>query len=250
MEIRILRYDTIDSTNSEALRQAKMGAAEGLCIVADEQAAGRGRHGRVWVSEKDSGLYFSILLRPSLPSSLLPLITLMSAVSVHDALLRFAVDADIKWVNDLLVSEKKICGILAEATDTPDGLAVVVGIGINLTAGNHPPEIASTATSIESETGLTPNKTRITEHLVDALISNYGLLCGEVGPSTIRELWCERSSYAEGKKIVAKIAGETITGVTRGIEENGALRLELGDGSIRTLQAGEIERIRTTSAES
>lgn len=245
MEIRILRYDSIDSTNSETLRQAKLGAAEGLCIVADEQTAGRGRHGRVWVSPKGSGLYFSILLRPQLPASLLPLMTLMSAVSVHTALLKCAVNADIKWVNDLLVNEKKICGILAETAETPNGLAVVVGIGINLTAENYPPEIASTATSIESETGIAPNKVRVTEDLLDSLISDYEALCAENGPATIRRLWCERSSYAEGKAIIARSAGETVTGVTRGIEENGALRVELNDGSVRSIQAGEIEQLRS-----
>lgn len=245
MKIRVLHFDVIDSTNSEAMRQARLGAEEGLCIVADEQTAGRGRQGRVWVSEKGSGLYFSMLLRPTLPPNLLPLITLMSAVSVHDALLRQEVVADIKWVNDLLVDERKICGILSETTETPGGPAVIVGIGINLKESNYPPEIADRATSIESVAGRTVDRARVIEDLLGALTANYALLSGESGPEAIRTLWSKRSSYAEGKEIIAKLPGGEVRGVTRGIEENGALRVETGEGSVVTIQAGEIQRLRS-----
>ena len=148
MNITILRFDTIDSTNTEALNQARAGAKEGLCIVALEQTAGRGRRGREWVSEKGAGIYFSIVLRPELELRFLPLITLMAGVAVHDTLSYAGLRPDIKWVNDILVNEKKIAGILAETTETPDGLAVIVGIGINIRSSNFPPELASTATSI------------------------------------------------------------------------------------------------------
>lgn len=244
MELRILRYDIIDSTNSEALRQAKQGAPEGLCVVADEQTAGRGRLDRKWVSERGAGLYFSMVLRPSLDPSLVTLVTLMTAVSVHDALLRTAVNADIKWVNDLLVGGRKICGILAEATETANGPAVVVGIGINLRSSGFPPELAETATSIEAETGIAPNSGRLIEDLCDAMVANYETLSGPDGPETIRRLWSERSSYAEGKEVRVRIGVEEFEGVTRGIEANGALRVEMADG-LRVVQAGEVSLLRT-----
>ena len=104
MNLSIIRYDTVESTNTEATKQAKLGADAGLCIIAGEQTAGRGRHGRTWVSEKDSGLYFSIVLRPKLESRFLPLITLMTGVAVHDTLKEFGIGPDIKWVNDILVA--------------------------------------------------------------------------------------------------------------------------------------------------
>jgi BirA family biotin operon repressor/biotin-[acetyl-CoA-carboxylase] ligase len=129
MNINLLTFDSLDSTNTEALKHARLGAEEGLCIVARQQTAGRGRHGRTWVSEADAGLYFSIVLRPKIETQYLPLITLMTGVAVHDTLGEVGIDADIKWVNDLHVDGKKICGILAETTDTPKGLAVIVGIG-------------------------------------------------------------------------------------------------------------------------
>src|SRR3990170_1198552 len=100
MNINLLTFDAIDSTNIEALKQARLGADEGVCIVARQQTAGRGRHGRVWVSEKDAGLYFSIVLRPKIQTQYLPLITLMAGIAVHDTLAEFGIAADIKWVND------------------------------------------------------------------------------------------------------------------------------------------------------
>src|SRR5215203_5352635 len=157
MNFTILRFDEIESTNTEALNQARRGADEGLCVVARRQTAGRGRMGRVWISEKDAGLFFSLVLRPKIETRFLPLVTLMSAVAVHDTLeTLYGFECDIKWVNDIHVTGKKICGILAETTETPTGSAVVVGIGINLKQTNFPPEIAETATSIEAETNQSP----------------------------------------------------------------------------------------------
>ena len=127
----LLTFDTLDSTNTEALKHARQGAAEGLCITARQQTAGRGRYGRTWVSAKDAGLYFSIILRPKLETQFLPLLTLMAGVAVHDMLREYALNPDIKWVNDIHIEERKIAGILAETAEGPEGLAVVVGIGVN-----------------------------------------------------------------------------------------------------------------------
>src|SRR5688572_1517534 len=122
MTPQILRFESLPSTNVEAARQAAEGAPEGLCIIAGEQTAGRGRLERQWVSPKGAGLYFSIILRPQFAQSVWPLLTLMSAVAVRDALLEaYALEADIKWPIDLMVNDKKLCGILAETVDTPIG---------------------------------------------------------------------------------------------------------------------------------
>src|SRR5262249_42937116 len=138
----ILRFDSIDSTNLEAMRQAKAGAAEGLCIVAREQTRGRGRLDRSWHSPKDAGLYFSIILYPSFKLFRWPLISLAAALAVHDALAKaFGLTVDIKWPNDIVVGDRKLAGILAETVETADGVAVVLGIGINLTSENFPPAL-------------------------------------------------------------------------------------------------------------
>jgi BirA family transcriptional regulator, biotin operon repressor / biotin---[acetyl-CoA-carboxylase] ligase len=243
MNFRILKYDTIDSTNTEAINQAKRGAEEGLCIVAREQTAGRGRHGRNWVSEKDAGLYFSLVLRPKIETHLLPLITLMTAVAVHQSIeSAFKIECDIKWVNDIHVQGKKICGILAETVETEKGLAVIVGIGINLKSSNFPPELTERATSIETETGAVPNLDIFLPVLTSFLEKYCDLLYEDV--ENIRQEWSARSSYAFGKEVKIKLENETIYGTTRGIEENGALRLKLETGEVRIIHAGDVEQLR------
>src|SRR5688500_16800391 len=107
MNLTIIRYETIGSTNTEAADHARRGADEGLCIIAREQTAGRGRYGRNWISSKDSGLYMSLVLRPNIEKQSQPLITLMAGIAVHDAIRDLGMSPDIKWVNDILISDKK-----------------------------------------------------------------------------------------------------------------------------------------------
>lgn len=245
MNFTILRFDEIGSTNTEALNQAKRGAKEGLCVVAARQTAGRGRHGRVWISPKDAGLYFSFVLRPKIETRFLPLITLMTAVAVHDALEElYAVDCDIKWVNDIHIREKKVCGILAETVETMKGLAVVVGIGINLKSSNFPPEISDTATSIAAETKQIPNTDELLQKLTGFLSYFADVFYEAGGAKEIRREWTRRSTYAFNKDVRVVLENETISGTTRGVEENGALRVETENGEIKIIQAGEVEMLR------
>lgn len=247
MKFTILRFETIGSTNTEAINQAKRGADEGLCIVANEQTAGRGRHGRTWVSPKGSGLYFSFILRPQIEIRFIPLITLMSAIAVHQTLEEvYKFECDIKWVNDIHVNGKKICGILAETAETEKGLAVIVGIGINLKSSNFPAELAETATSIESETGKTPDLNIFLPALTSSLQKYCDILYESKGAEKIRQEWSDRSSYAFGKNVRIKLENETIYGVTRGIEENGSLRLETESGEIKIVSAGDVEQLRVS----
>ncbi len=245
MDFTILQYDSLDSTNTEALNQAKQGASEGLCIVAREQKSGRGRNGRNWASEKDAGLYFSLILRPTLENKFLSLITLMTAVAVFDVLSElYDLKPDIKWANDVHVNEKKIAGILAEMLETKTGLAIVVGIGINLKSSNFPPELKDTATSIEAETTRKANIERLLGSLTEKLAKFYRTLQSDGGAAKIRREWQNRSTYFSGKRVIVKLSNETFEGTTRGIEENGALRVETGDDEIKIVQAGDVERLR------
>lgn len=244
MNITQISFDVIDSTNSEAIRQAKLGAAEGLCITARRQTAGRGRQGRSWISEKDRGLYFSIILRPKLEMQFLPLITLMAGVAVHDTLAEFGLRPDIKWVNDVLVGGKKISGILAEAIDTPAGNAVIVGIGINVRSGNLPPELADVATSVEAE-GVHATPQKVAASLAKYLCYFYEIFRSPDGPAAIRDEWRKRSSYHTGRSVRVMVDGTAIEGTTDGIESNGALRVVDGDGRVHVIQAGDVERLRT-----
>jgi BirA family biotin operon repressor/biotin-[acetyl-CoA-carboxylase] ligase len=245
MNFTILRFDSINSTNTEALNQARRGADEGLCIVAKQQTEGRGRHGRTWISEKDAGLYFSLVLRPKIANKFLPLITLTAAVAVYEVLKKlYALEPDIKWANDVHVNGKKICGILAEMSETKTNLAIVVGIGINLNSKNFPPELAAIATSIEEETNQTPNTEDLLQSLVQSLSEFYAILIGDEGAKKIRDEWTRRSSYAFEKQVRVNLPDETITGTTCGIEESGALRVRTSNGEIKIVQAGDVESLR------
>lgn len=244
MNFTILHFDSIDSTNLEAIQQAQLGADEGVCVVAREQTSGRGRQGRIWVSEKDAGLYFSLVLRPKIETKFLPLITLMSATAVFETLREFGLNPDIKWVNDIHINGKKICGILAETSETKKGLAVIVGIGINLKATNFPPELNESATSVESETQKPVNANVLLQALTAHLSEYCAVLYGADGTTLILEEWAKRSSYFFGKKVRVVLENETIFGTTCGLENNGALRVKTETGEVRIIQAGDVEMVR------
>jgi BirA family biotin operon repressor/biotin-[acetyl-CoA-carboxylase] ligase len=237
---RILRFESLPSTNTELARQASEGAGEGLSIVADEQTAGRGRLQRAWSSPRGAGLYFSILLQPAIAQEQWPLITLMAALAVGDALSEACdVNTDIKWPNDLLSGERKICGILAESVETPTGRAVIVGIGINLTSDAYPSELAAVATSVAQTTGRAVEREALLAALLRALSRWYSLLHEVDGAEKIVAAWTSRSSYASGKAVQVANGDEVWQGITRGVDRDGALRLETTDG-MKIVRAGDV----------
>ena len=240
MNFNILRFETLDSTNTEAARQARQGAAEGVCVVADEQTGGKGRQGRSWTSNQGAGVYMSLILRPAMAPAQLPLITLAAAVAVYEVLSKgFLIEPDIKWPNDILVSGKKICGILAEAVETPTGLAVILGIGINL---QTPPD--ENSTSINAETSFRTTR----DEALQAVLSEFAELYDQLAasPASILKMWTERSSYASGLNVRVTLSDGIIEGMTDGLEDSGALRVRLSNGSKKIVHAGDVERIRST----
>jgi BirA family biotin operon repressor/biotin-[acetyl-CoA-carboxylase] ligase len=247
----ILRFDSLPSTNTEAAEQALRGAPEGLCIVAREQTRGRGRQERVWVSPADAGLYFSILLRPrALSVRAWPLLTLMAALAVREALLESCeLETDIKWPNDIIANDGKLCGILAETIETEMGRAVILGIGINLDDRAFPTELQGVATSLASLIGKAPDAERLLQSLVRAIERRYRILQSTGGEEeTIRE-WMRRSSYAAGRRVRVTLAAETFNGWTRGLEPDGALRVETFAGEIRIVRAGDVTSLRGSDKE-
>lgn len=241
---KILRYESLSSTNSEAARLAGLGAEEGLVVVADEQTAGRGRLQRKWISPKGAGLYSSILLHPEIPQESWSLITFVAALAVNDALFEAcSLQTDIKWPNDLLASERKICGILAEVVETSKGRGIVLGIGINLTNEAFPEELRSHAISVMEAIGSSPEREAILSSLLKALARWYALLHEDGSSERILAEWTRRSSYAEGKLVRIVNGDETITGVTRGLETDGGLRLET-ETRLLTIRAGDVVSLR------
>ncbi len=241
----ILRFESIDSTNLEALRRAKAGAAEGLCIIAREQTRGRGRLERSWHSPKDAGLYFSIVLRPLLAIDRWPLISLAAALAVSDVLAKNCeLTIDIKWPNDICIEQRKLAGILSETVETSGGTAVILGIGINLNSQNFPPELNELVTSIESVTKAPIDRESLIAELIKSLTQRYEMLHTEEGREhTIRE-WCANSSYAHDRQVRVTLPAESFEGVTRGLESDGALRVETSEGEIKIVRAGDVTAVR------
>ena len=245
LRLTILRYDSLPSTNTEAARQAARGAAEGLCVVAREQAQGRGRRERVWISPPDAGLYFSIVLRPRFEMRAWPLITLMCALAVADALLEACkLETDIKWPNDIYARGRKVCGILAETVETPAGRAVVVGIGINLKQDAFPQELRELATSVEEETGRAPETEELLRSLTLFIARRYDVLHQPQGAEKILEELAAHSSYAYGRHVRVALGDETLEGTTRGLAGDGALLVETETGEIRRVHAGDVTAVR------
>jgi BirA family biotin operon repressor/biotin-[acetyl-CoA-carboxylase] ligase len=246
----ILRFDSLASTNTEAARQAAGGAQEGLCVVASEQTAGRGRQERAWISPAGAGLYCSILLRPSLKLEAWPLLTLMTAVAVHDALQEACgIETDIKWPNDIHARGAKLCGILAETVETQQGRACIIGVGINLRESALPESLHGSATSIEALTGRVMDAETILQALLRAIAERYEMLLGEAGASLTLAAWTARSSYAVGRRVRVALVEETFEGTTRGLEPDGALRVETDAGKLRLIRAGDVTTIRRMKAE-
>ena len=153
MNVNVVHYKEVDSTNAEARRLSVEGAESGLVVTAKKQTAGKGRRGRSWESPADENLYLSILLRPSLEPEKAPMLTLVMAYSVAKALQKEDIQVLIKWPNDLVLSGKKVCGILTEMNLSGAQVEdVIVGVGLNVNTMKFPDELEDKATSLRKET--------------------------------------------------------------------------------------------------
>jgi BirA family biotin operon repressor/biotin-[acetyl-CoA-carboxylase] ligase len=175
---------------------------------------------------------------------------MMAALAVRDALLESCgLEADIKWPNDILANERKLCGILAETVETETGRAVVLGIGVNLNDAAFPPELKEVATSLASRTGKAPDAEVLMRALVSALDGRYRMLQSEGGVAEIIKEWSFHSSYAHNRKVRVALAGETFDGWTRGLEPDGALRVETERGEIKIIRAGDVTSLRASEGD-
>ena len=211
-----------DSTNERAKLLAAAGAPHGTLVTADEQETGRGRQGRVWTAPPGTAVLMSVVLR-----ELDELLPLTAAVAISEAL---PLEAAIKWPNDVWIDGRKVAGILVEGRPQ-DGWAVL-GIGLNVTTEDFPPELAETATSLR----LAGVETTRAQVLTDILGSLSGWL-GSPRDAVLRA-WRERDAL-KGER-VRWSDGE---GIAAGIDDSGALLVETGNGRV-TLDAGEVHLLR------
>ena len=229
---RVLWYSEVGSTNDIAGTFAEKGADEGLVVLADRQTAGRGRLGRSWASPSGAGIYVSVVLRPT--PAVARLVTIAAGVAVTDGIASATgLSTHVKWPNDVHVSGRKLAGILAEGAVNH----VILGIGINVQPAAYPPE-ASRATSIEAELGRPVDRALVLAECLAALASRYREL-HENRPAGIVDAWRMRAAPMLGRRVEWESAGERHTGLAENIDDDGALIVKVGDGTLR-IRSGEV----------
>ena len=230
---------SVESTQQIAHQWAREGAPEGAAVIAEEQTAGRGRLGRFWHSPPDSGIWMSLILRPPIPIAQAPQLTLMASVGVTRALIReTGLAIRIKWPNDLLIGDKKVCGILTELRGEQDRVHyVVLGIGINVNTGEEmwPPELRTKVTSLSAEAGRTFRRAVLIAAILEEMEQVYDRYLNR-GFSAIRGEW-ERLSGMPGRFVTAWTQNGDVSGIARGLNEDGALLLETEKGLISVYSA-------------
>jgi BirA family biotin operon repressor/biotin-[acetyl-CoA-carboxylase] ligase len=238
---RVYHFFKVDSTNNVALALGHEGEPHGAVVVAEEQTAGRGRLGRAWHSEKSSGIYVSVLLRPVLAPAQAPLLTLLAGLAARDAVAeQTGLRPDLRWPNDLLLHGKKFGGILTEMHAEPDRVQfVVIGIGLNANHTKMPAGLETIATSLRLETGRQHSRLELLAKLLRHLDRYYNQFLAE-GAAAILARFSEVSSYARGKRVRIATTTETFTGTTAGLEPNGLLRVARDDGRTEVVLAGDI----------
>ena len=239
----LYHFYSVDSTNAFANRLLAHGrkVQEGTVIIAESQTAGRGRLGRSWHSEREAGVYFSLVLFPKAPPSLAPLFTLGTAVAMHNAIERYSgMDIDIKWPNDLLAGGKKFCGILSEIQAEVDLVRhMIIGVGINANHESLPADIGGRATSLRMASGRIQSRIEILLEFFEEFENIY-MDFERKGPRGIIDQWTRFSSFANGRQIEIHDGVRKISGVTRGLNPLGALRLEQSAGHVEEVYSGDV----------
>ena len=228
-----------DSTNLWIKRLAKEGASEGTLALAEFQSAGRGRLGRSWEVPEGTSVMMSILLRPKFEPQYAPTLTLVMGMAVAKAVKSLGFDVSIKWPNDVVVSHKKICGILTEM-GVRDGKIdyAVIGVGINVNIKEFPEEMADKATSLYLESGREFDRSQIPGLVMEAFEKYYEKFTATCDLSGLKEEY--ESILANYNQPVRVLAKEPYEGVARGITDGGELLVEKTDGTIVAVSAGEV----------
>ena len=241
----ILFYDTTDSTNTIASNLAEK-HAEGLVILSDSQEKGRGRLGRLWISPPGVNIYMSILLKPEMKPGDATLITLMTAVACTLALRKITdLDIRIKWPNDLMVSDRKLGGILTELKIYQKKIAfAVVGIGINVNIDTRvfPENIRKIATSLKNETGEIYSRGNIVAEILNQMHRWYSTL-KRMDRGRILSGW-RRLTSTLGKEVMVVVGRETYKGFAESIDAEGMLILRLPSGEAKKISSGDLRILR------
>ena len=221
------------STNAVVAERALAGEPAGLVVVAEAQTAGRGRLDRSWVSPPRAGLTLSVLVRPDLPPVHWPWLPLLAGLAVSTALREQAeLDAVLKWPNDVLVDDRKLCGVLAEV---PEPGAAVLGIGLNVTTRPH--ELPDTGPTPPTSVAVAGGSTTDRDTLLRAVLRSLGAVLADVGAA--RAAYRDRCSTL-GRRVRLQLPGDTsVEGVAEEVDDVG--RLVVGG---RAYGAGDVVHLR------
>ena len=233
----------IGSTNTAAMAAAAEGAPEGAVFLAEEQTAGRGRGAHSWQSARSTGIYCSVVLRPALPPSDVLVLSLAAGLAVKAAIEQVNARAriDLKWPNDVLIADKKVCGILTEMNAEATRVRyVVVGIGVNVNQANFPKEIEGQATSLRLATGSEWSRVELTAALLKSLDREYHLLVElKDARQSILRRFTENSSWVRGKQVRIEENGGRLEGTTEGLDDRGFLQVRTAQG-LQTILSGTV----------
>lgn len=242
MENRNIRYyKETDSTNTELHRLALNGEAHGTVLTAKKQTAGKGRRGREWKSSEEDNIYMSVLLRPKFDTEKAPMLTLVMAQSVCMVLEKYGfAGVQIKWPNDLIVSGKKVCGILTEMfMHKTDIDHVIVGVGINVNQKEFPDELVDKATSLFLEGGKQVEKEQMVTEIADAFFTLYEQFA-EIGDLSFLQEKYNQRLVNRNKEVRVLEPEHAYTAYALGINPVGELVVRLQDGTTKAVYAGEV----------
>lgn len=233
-----------DSTNNVLKQMAEAGAPEGTVVVAESQQRGRGRMGRSWSSPAEKGIYLSILLRPVIAPQYTSPLTLLAAVAVSAAVRSVLphLSPGIKWPNDLLLGERKVCGILSEIkaeTDLVHYLICGIGININTALEDFPLPLRSSATSLLLENGNVAVSRLAVAAAVLQHFDQFYKEYMEAGAAPVLSRWRDYN-ITLGRRVKIQNPGVSFTGTARDLDKNGALVVEGETGELRSFHAGEV----------
>jgi len=239
-DIRVFQQTT--STNDVAEKLARDGVTEGVVVFAESQTKGRGRLGRKWISPAQKGLWFSVLLRPDLRPQEATRLTVASATALARAIQsETGLSPEIKWPNDIVIRGRKTAGILTELSAELDHVKyVVIGIGVdvNLTLADLPPDLRRTVTSLKIETGKAVSRAALALAILREMDRDYARVTGG-DFAAVADEWEDRCTTL-GRDVIIRIGDRQIRGRAESLDEDGGLSLRTEHGHIERVIGGDV----------
>ena len=238
----LLRFKSLESTNDFCLQNEFALKKAGLAVMADSQTRGRGSKGRTWQSGTSKNLFCSLVIHPDIDGSLIPSMTILAGLSVFRALETLgAEDLSIKWPNDILIRNRKVCGILCESRITSDFTAVVAGIGVNVSGRTtqFPADLRGKAATL-SECNIKTSRLELVDRISGELDQILLAAGAPGGHEKIFRKW-EGASSSIGRQVRFNHGDREETGIIKGLNNQGRLIVRKTDGSVVSIVSGTVE---------